>query len=486
MNKKTNVVFILSDDQGYWTLGCGGNNDIRTPNLDRLASEGIRFDNFFCSSPVCSPARATLLTGRIPSQHGVLDWISLGGGSPQINPPEIEYLEGQTGYTDILAANGYTCGLSGKWHLGASYKKQKSFSHWFTFYAGSSKYYDANVIVDGEEVQSKGYLTDLIADDAIEFIDTHAGDDNPFYASVNFNAPHRPWGGNHPQEVIDSYDDCDFKSCPQGEPHPWLTPWGGEHDQTPPKENLKGYFAAITCMDAAIGRIIDKINELGIREDTLIIFSSDNGFNCGHHGIWGKGNGTFPQNMYDTSVKVPAIFSHKGTISEGVVCEDLVSGYDFMPTLIEYLGVESAQYDELSKTLPGRSFVPILFGNENPNRKNIVVYDEYGSTRMIRTKEWKYVHRYPFGPNELYDLVNDPGENINLFSDESKADVIVEMRANMEDWFFQYVDPALDGRIHGIIGNGQHAKLGDKSNGKANFDCDGEIDRPKFLWFDKF
>src|SRR5512138_2502227 len=132
--KKPNIVLFLTDDQGFWALGCAGNPEIITPNLDRLASGGIRFDNFFCASPVCSPARASLLTGRMPSAHGVLDWIRLGN---LVSPPElpvfagdhcaIEYLQGMRAYTETLSEAGYRCGLSGKWHLGDSLNPQKGF-----------------------------------------------------------------------------------------------------------------------------------------------------------------------------------------------------------------------------------------------------------------------------------------------------------------------------------------------------------------------
>src|SRR5690554_497478 len=123
--KRPNIIFILTDDQGEWALGCSGNDEIITPHIDQLASEGMRFDHFFCTSPVCSPARASILTGRIPSQHGVQDFIKQGNGKAD----GIEYLQGQMAYTDILAQNGYVCGLSGKWHLGSSFIPQKSFSH---------------------------------------------------------------------------------------------------------------------------------------------------------------------------------------------------------------------------------------------------------------------------------------------------------------------------------------------------------------------
>src|SRR5690606_30546131 len=127
---RSNIIVILSDDQGPWALGCAGNHEIRTPTLDRLAGEGTRFDRFFCASPVCSPARASLLTGQIPSQHGVHDWLAAGNMPADPRGP-IRYLDGKPAYTDVLVANGYSCGLSGKWHLGDSLAPQHGFSHWY-------------------------------------------------------------------------------------------------------------------------------------------------------------------------------------------------------------------------------------------------------------------------------------------------------------------------------------------------------------------
>ncbi len=148
MEKQPNIICILSDDQGAWALGSAGNPEIRTPHLDRLAEEGMRFSNFFCTSPVCSPARASLLTGRIPSQHGVQDWIREGN----LGENAIEYLEGQTAYTEILAENDYVCGVSGKWHLGDSIRPQKGFHHWYVHQFGGGPYYGAPMIRDGKLV----------------------------------------------------------------------------------------------------------------------------------------------------------------------------------------------------------------------------------------------------------------------------------------------------------------------------------------------
>ena len=448
MDNQPNVIFILTDDQGPWAAGCCGNDEVRTPFIDQLASEGTRFPNFFCTTPVCSPARASLMTGRIPSAHGVHDFCPVGNLPP--NP--IRYLEGLTCYTDVLAENGYTVGLSGKWHLGDSMSPQHGFSHWFALPRGGSKYNNADMIRDGKVEQQPGYLTDVITNDALNFIS--ANKEGPFYLSVNYNAPHTPFNG-HPQDIVDSYDDCPFKTCPQEALRPWAG--RGTLPHMGNRQSLKGYFAAITALDLNVGRILDRLTDLDIRVNTLVVFSSDNGYSCGHHGFWHKGNGTFPLNMYENSVKVPFIMSQPGKIPEGKESEAMVSQYDFMPTLLDYLGLPDPN-DDMS---PGRSFVPALSGKTNEAQDRVVVFDEYGPVRMIRTQEWKYVHRYPYGPHELYDLVNDSGERKNLIDDKSHNALIKDMRRQMGAWFEQYVIPRLDGTKCPVTGRGQAAKIGD-------------------------
>ncbi|OQA40262.1 MAG: Arylsulfatase [Chloroflexi bacterium ADurb.Bin325] len=220
-----NILFILADDQGAWALGCAGNSEIRTPNLDRLAATGTRCENFFCASPVCSPARASILTGRIPSQHGVHDWLRAGNYAAE--GPSVEYLQGQPGYTDFLAAAGYTCGLSGKWHLGDSYRAQKGFSYWAVHATGGGPYYGAPMIGgpllrpeavrEGELYAEPRYVTDVITDNALAFLETQAGAGRPFYLGVHYTAPHSPWDrDNHPTELYDGYRrDCPFESIPR-------------------------------------------------------------------------------------------------------------------------------------------------------------------------------------------------------------------------------------------------------------------------------
>ena len=379
-DKKPNIIVILADDHGSWALGCAGNDEIYTPNIDWLAQNGTRLENFFCTSPVCSPARASLMTGKIPSQHGVMDWIREGN----IGDDSIEYLRGHKGYTDFLADEGYTCCLSGKWHLGDSAKPQKSFSRWFVHQKGGSPYHGAPMVSEGKLINVNGYLTDVITEKSIEFIKENMVADQPFYLSVHYTAPHAPWINQHPEKWVNYYQDCEFLSCPQQkETHPWRLA-STEPTVTPEnvKDHLIGYYAAVSAMDENIGLILSFLKENNLMDNTLIVFMGDNGMNCGHHGIWGKGNGTFPANMYDTSVKVPAIFYYKNKVIKGKTSEALLSGYDFMPTLLDLLHIANPQ----SENLPGESFVPVLTSEEKITDRPIVVMGEYGPTRMIRTK----------------------------------------------------------------------------------------------------
>ncbi len=424
--ERPNVIFILTDDQGPWAAGCYGNHEIRTPNLDRLAATGTRFDNFFITIPVCSPSRATYLTGRIPSQHGIHEWIPV---TPD-KPDDCDRMADEVAYTDVMAQHGYTCGLSGKWHMGNAFHPQHSFDFWYAHQKGGGDYNKAPMIRDGEGIIEDGYITDVITDEAIGYLDRHDGS-QPFYLSVHYTAPHSPWIDQHPQDIVDSYDDCPFETCPQEPKHPWAISLTDNFLGN--REGLKGYFAAVTAMDANVGRIIDRVEELGLRENTLICFFADNGFSCGHHGFWGKGNGTFPRNMYENSIKVPAIMSQPGVIPEDVGCDAMVSAYDFMPTLLDYLDLPVPE----QQNLPGSSFLPVLMGEEESHNEAVVIYDEYGPVRMI--------YRHAHGPDELFDLVHDPDERVNLAYDDDYDEKRRELKAQMDEWFAKYVIPEKDG-----------------------------------------
>lgn len=469
-----NLLFILSDDHGAWGMHCAGNREIITPNLDRLAREGVRCENMFCVSPVCSPARASILTGTIPSKHGIHDWLMRGNydGSrhPEGDPKEkaIPYLDGLTGYTDVLAEEGYSCALAGKWHMGDSETPQHGFTRWYTLTTGGCLYYHPPFFEDGKIVDKNRYVTDVITDRALEFLDALASENRPFCLNVCYTAPHCPWERDqHPEEFRALYRDCSFDDIPDLPPHPWQNPDAPNPNGSPERrrELITGYYAAVTAMDAGIGRLLDRLDVLGLSDDTLVAFSGDNGMNLGHHGVWGKGNGTFPQNMYEESVKVPFLLRLPGVLPAGTVCSHIMSHYDFYPTVLKLLGVPVRSV----QPLPGQSRVSVLCDPSLPDDGEAVVFDEYGPVRMIRTHGWKYVHRYPYGPHELYDMKNDPGETENLTGRPAYAETENLLRYRLSAWFNRYADVDKDGSREPVYGDGQLDRAGTGAQGKPNF-----------------
>lgn len=423
----TNVVFIMTDDQAVWSVGCYGNQEAQTPAIDRLATQGLRLTRAFATIPVCSPARATVLTGRAPCQHGIHDWLRFE------NTHRPRYcLQEETLITDVLSKHGYDCGLAGKWHLGDSMRVHPSFSYWFTIAEGSSPYQDAPAIFNGKKVDTKGYLTDRITDHAVEFIESRK--EKPFFLLVTYNAPHTPYNG-HPAELVDRFKDCPFASIPNVPTHPWsIIPI--ERIRT--QENLAKYFAACTGVDRGVDRIVRKLDDLKLSERTLVIYTSDQGFCFGHHGLYAKGNASNPRNMYDTSLQVPLIVRQPGRVPVGKTTDVLFDGYDFVPTLLDYMGLPPSP----GRNLPGRSFAAAFEGKtfDGPD----AVFGEYGRARMIRTAEWKLVHRADGGPHELYHLAVDPNEDKNLADEAAHRPRLLELRKRLFAWFEKYAEAGSD------------------------------------------
>lgn len=471
---RPDILFILADDMGYWAMGCNGNQAIKTPNLDRLAARGANFENFFCASPVCSPARASLLTGKIPSAHGVWDWIRAGNVDKDKLPSylkehqyfkddtkPVQYLSGQRTYTEILRDNGYDVALCGKWHLGDSLTPQCGFeNYWFTIARGGTSYMAPDVVEDGQiSIREGEYLTDLITKKAKAYLEGRKSENKPFYLAVNYTAPHSPWDkGNHPEAMLELYKDSDFAEIPDLPLHTAQVPSAPMPDDKTGREDLlRGYYAAISAMDAGIGELLESVD----LEKTLVIFMSDNGMNMGHHGIWGKGNGTYPANMYDTSVKIPCIISWPACIPEGIRVSAMHSQYDILPTLLDWLQLSDEAVDDRR---PGRSLVPSL--NNEDGDGHVVVFDEYGPSRMIRNRKEKLIVHYKSGQEEYYDLERDPEEKCNLIAEPDYAPRIDALRAELESWYEKYVEPGLDGLQEDVKGFGQYDRGGKYNPGK--------------------
>lgn len=487
MKRKTNVILAVADDLGYWALGCYGNKEAITPNIDRLAKGGKLFQHFFCVSPVCSPARASIFTGRIPSQHGIHDWLEEWENGATTE----HYLKGQSTFVDVLNQHNYICAMSGKWHLGMADKPQCGFHYWYSHQRGGGPYYNAPMYKDGELIKEPDYITDKITDYGLDFIEKHYQDDRPFFLNLSYTAPHSPWDrANHPPEILDLYRDCEFNSCPRDPYHPWKIFETFEGNEEERLEVLKGYFSALTSMDFNLGRIIQSLEEKQILQDTLIIFTSDNGMNMGHHGIFGKGNGTSPLNMFDTSVKVPFIMYHQGKLQPSSV-ESLHSHYDLRQTILAYLGLQDNTQDKVR--YPGVNFLSTLRDttSDETDENSIVIYDEYGPTRMIRTRDYKYIHRYPDGPYEFYDLRNDPDEQYNQITHPDYQETIATMRKQLHCWFNQYVNKEIDGAVLPVYGGGQRTLAGEwggyaadtfnKYQTKFIFSAEGQLDPTRTL-----
>ncbi|WP_104129495.1 sulfatase [Cryobacterium sp. N21] len=442
--KTPNIILLVADDLASWALPSYGNAEMVTPNIDALAARGVRYANYYTASPVCSPARASMLTGQMPSTHGVVDWIA----PPPKGERSDSFLEGQETYVERLEEAGYCAGLFGKWHLGDASYPAAGFTRWLALEGSHGPYYDADFVSDAVGDDTSGYVTDVIADAAIAFLESFSDSHQPFLASINFTAPHHPWVGQHPDRFTALYTDCAFESCPQEDAHPWTHPSLAPAVQravADPRPSLVGYFAAVSAMDDAIGRILTSLDDLGLTEETVVIFTSDNGFQCGQHGIWGKGNSTWPLNVFENSVKVPCIVTGPGW-SAGAVIDQPCSAYDLFPTLLKIAGAPMSD-----SVFPGRP----LITDANEPRGDVVVCDEYGETRMIRRGNDKFVHRFPDGPHELYDLASDPNERNNLVGRPEFESIRRALEDGLLSWFSHYANGPYDARFLSVTGRGQ-------------------------------
>lgn len=436
-DRRPNVILIMTDNHGAWTLGCYGNKEIRTPNLDRMAREGTLFTRCYSSNAVCSPTRATYLTGLMPSQHGV--HCFLRAGNAQIGEKAYCTIKEFRTLPKILAKAGYVCGLSGKWHLGENLKPQEGFTYWVTMpHGGTRTFYDAEVIENGKIRKEPGYLTDFWTKHGVNFIEQNK--DKPFFLFLSYNGPYglggslvKPARNRHAKY----YADKKLISFPREKPHEWL--FNNRQYINNPKA-IRRYAAEVSGVDDSVGEILSTLKKHNLDENTLVVFAGDQGLAGGHSGFWGMGDHTRPLTAYDWTMHVPLIWRHPKSISANQRSDVLVSNYDLYPTLLDYLGLRK---EIPAKPLrPGRSYSPILRG-KSMDWKNVVFY-EFENVRAIRTKDWKLITRFPKGPNELYDLKNDPGERINLIHEKKHETKQNELNLRLEKFYQRYSDPKYD------------------------------------------
>jgi uncharacterized sulfatase len=383
--------------------------------------------------PVCSPSRAMLLTGRYNNQVGVDDFIAQDetGGLPG----------GSVTFAQVLKDAGYATGMIGKWHLGkesAYWPTLRGFEYWagFTTTWGST---DPEVILkrgDSREERKKfpGFTIDILTDHALQFI--RESQERPFLLYIAYSSPHM---GKMPQPAQDmavyegkKFQLPDYRRFPEAQAYP----------EEALQERYMANYVPVTTIDRNLRRIIDELRKLSLEENTVIIFTSDNGYCLGRHGLHSKGNARFlgtnlPRpNMFDDSIVVPLIVRWPGVVRPGSVCEKIVSHLDLFPTLLDMVGLEPATLPSLE----GFSILPLLREEARIWRDAVYLlydmkYHAVAHLRMIRTREWKLIHHYENEQkNELYDLRNDPGELMNLYGASAVRDVQHFLSRRLKRW----------------------------------------------------
>jgi arylsulfatase A-like enzyme len=430
--RRPNVVVFMTDDHGPWATSVTGCAEIRTPNVERLAKTGTLFTRAYAATPVCSPSRMTCITGLLPSHHGVQDWLQ---PADAFGPKSRRWLEGKSPYSDHLRAAGYTLGMTGKWHMGLDDTAQAGFSYWATVPGGGGTFRNASFVRNGETIKTEGFKEDRIGDFALEFLGQQKNRRDPFFLLMPFYAPHTPYDFQ-PEAARRPYENARFNCYPLNPVHPNQNPGLARHHGN--RESMLSYSALITAMDLNVGRVLETLDKMGAREDTTVVFTADQGWNAGHHGVWGKGNGTWPFNLYEEAVGVPMVWSHPGRIPQGERIGPLISHYDLYPTLLDWTGVKAPA----DSRRPGQSYVPFLRGEEPAWRD--AIFFEYSYVRGVRAGRWKLTLRAGGFPGELYDLLYDPEERKNLFADAAHAEIRARLEKQIEEFFRAHGAPPLE------------------------------------------
>jgi len=448
---RPNVIFIMADDHARHAMTTYGSRINQTPNLDRIATGGMRFDNAFCTNSICTPSRASILTGTYNHVNGVTT----------LNTPMDNTLET---FPKLMQQAGYQTAIFGKWHLGEGPEHQPTgFDEW-TILPGQGRYHDPAFVTPEGDAVIKGYVTDIITDLTLDWID--ARDPNePFMVMSHHKAPHAEWEPD--EKHANMYDDVTIREpetfwddyatrspaalaakcrmldleshgltgrVPEGLSEAEQTSWWYQR-------YIKDYLACIASIDDNVGRILDYLERNGLTDNTMVVYTSDQGFFLGDHGWFDK------RFMYEESLAMPLVIRYPDGIAPGSVCRDFVLNVDFAPTFLDLAGIDAPV------AIQGTSFAPLLAG-ETPPRWQTSMYYRYWMHRDdqhnifahygVRTHEYKLIYFYndpmdqpgAFGPVdppswELYDLTSDPFEINNVYGNPAYADVELDLKAEL-------------------------------------------------------
>ena len=430
--KPKNVIFILSDDHRYDFMGFMGKPPfLETPNMDRMAAEGAHLENAFVSTSLCSPSRASVLTGMYAHKHKVVD-----NQSP-VNDNLIYFPQ-------YLQQAGYKTAFIGKWHMGelqGDDNPRKGFDRWISF-KGQGEYIDPHLNIDGRRTQQKGYITDILTDYALDWLQQEK--DNPFFLYLSHKAVHamfKPAPRHegkyakaevpHPASMADTEEN--YKDNPL-----WVrlqrNSWHGVdymyYNEFNFDDYVRRYCETLLSLDENIGRILDYLDKTGLAGDTVVMYMGDNGLMMGEHGLIDK------RQMYEESIRVPLLAYAPGFIKPGSKIKQMVQNIDIGPTVLDLAGLSTP------KNMDGLSFRPLL--NGEPTRWRDKIFYEYywersfpmtPTTFGIRTDRYKYIYYWGvWDTEELYDLQNDPQEMHNLINDPGHQDIIAQLNKELFDW----------------------------------------------------
>ncbi|MEN8694043.1 MAG: sulfatase [Akkermansiaceae bacterium] len=489
--KQPNIVFIFSDDHAPHAIGAynGWLKSVNpTPNIDKLASEGMLFQNSFCTNSICGPSRAVILTGKHSHHNGFMNNGNNFDGDQQTFPK-------------LLQKAGYKTALFGKWHLKST---PQGFDEWKVL-PGQGQYYNPDLLTPEGKERINGHCTDVVTDLAVDWLQKQVKADKPFMLMCQHKAPHRTW--MPALRHLDLYDDIEIPEPAtlfdqwedNASPARWqeleidghmhlnydlfynlasqdltqdkvrgldrsaafnirrMTPtqlsvWNSHWDpknaavkkQNPQGDDLvrwkfqryaKNYLRCVKGVDESVGTVMENLEKLGIADNTIVIYSSDQGFYIGDHGWYDK------RWMYEESLKMPLVVKWPGVTQPGAVNTNLVQNLDYAPTFLEATGTA------IPEDLQGNSLVPLLKGETPEWRKSIYYhYYEYPSVHMIpmhngiRTDRYKLINFYHFDEWELYDLETDPDELQNLYKDPAQAGLIKDLKSQLQGLVEHYGD----------------------------------------------
>ena len=436
---KPNFLFILVDDQPYDAVGFSNRYPfLKTPNIDKLAKQGVNVENFFVTQSICSPSRASFLTGTYPHIHGV------NQNNKHVDPDWSNYAP----YSSHLQNSGYETAHIGKIHM--AWKRDKEhirpgFDYWFSF-IGQGKYFDPKVNDNGVEMQLEGYMTDILTDKTIDWLKNKRDPNKPFSLNLWHKAVHE----KHlpaPRHK-DLYNNEDLPTPPydthketfKGKPE-WLRrktfgfKWN-KNDKIPDelpeitwpinKHKYMQLLRSLIAVDESLGEVIKTLDEMGELENTVIIYSSDNGYFMGDHTFLDK------RLAYENSMRVPMIIRYPKLITKNSVIKEQCLNIDIAPTILDLAGVKKPTY------MQGESMVKLISGKKDKSWRKSMLFEYYvddawpyaGPNQVaVRTKKYKLIDNFLEDDiDELYDLIKDPGEMKNLINDDNYNNIEKELR----------------------------------------------------------